>query len=841
MTPFSSKLLAADLSRLQLRIAELLGLSGNEINAGIVSQSIERLQPLQLAASWNETTQRLQVTSGSALFADGSAATLSGDVTDLPWPEDSKLFMVLLIETSSVQVLNKFNRSVELESYPTSYLQLMTLAEYDAADKTHCVLLAVLTNNGAQRDIDQTGLYYKLNRLNSVIKDVAHRAQAGKHVSDANAHGIAIDDVDINGVTLLSQLFQTGYIVPKETEYGIPGKRISFKLDHEISIDPIGRHVKPGHYYAVLQAMPTSKPLVRRATNGYEIGATWIEGTALLDFGETDPGSVIVDFVSVSDLELVTKRTQSAALDFKGAVIGPVVSGGRVVESERMTCDLGKFDGLSLDVAVEVDSAGVLKTSPQVIEVAAINDVKSMTVDATKLDNYSQLAIGVVDSPMCSPIPNPDGAISVVSTNFIGTRRVMYAYSVEGSSQELALFELPWGGAYVALVMSSWTGHVKRNGQVLAEHYWRRYDLSLYVDSRAVRAGDVFTYECDAFDSGRNLSGYVEIVGTAPTPSGIAATASISLLTNELDSNDVITVSFGSATNYVKLVAGVNFNVGSNIEATAASIAHALNTNVLFKRRAVASFANERVSITASRLGTDGNQYALSATSESDNKFDVENFSGGSATYEESKYDVVGLKLKINQPAGKLPDGTKLRVYMTDNIKSDDDAKRYYLMDERNVENGPDHFINVTTAVVDELGTDVWYDADKAFYAKISISGTDVNGAQATETIELDDLSCYEPVFPREERSRFTFTKRAWRKIDRWIALDVKNVGSTKLVFMAGARNKGSTRCKIAAVDHTGAVAAVTDARLLKPSTLNRNPIDQQAALIGGLALRSFT
>jgi hypothetical protein len=236
-----------------------------------------------------------------------------------------------------------------------------------------------------------------------------------------------------------------------------------------------------------------------------------------------------------------------------------------------------------------------------------------------------------------------------------------------------------------------------------------------------------------------------------------------------------------------------------------------------------------------------GNQYTLSATSESDNKFDVENFSGGSATYEESKYDVVGLKLKINQPAGKLPDGTKLRVYMTDNIKSDDDAKRYYLMDERNVENGPDHFINVTTAVVDELGTDVWYDADKAFYAKISISGTDVNGAQATETIELDDLSCYEPVFPREERSRFTFTKRAWRKIDRWIALDVKNVGSSKLVFMAGARNKGSTRCKIAAVDHTGAVAAVTDARLLKPSTLNRNPIDQQAALIGGLALRSFT
>lgn len=841
MTPFSSKLLTADLNRLQLRIAELLGLSGDSVNPGIVSQSIERLQPLQLAVSWNETTQRLQVTSGAALFADGSAATLSGDVTDLPWPDDSKLFMVLLIEVNNVQAMNKFNRPVELETYPTSYLQLMTPAEYDATDKTHCVLLAVLTNTGAQRDIDQTELYYKLNRLNSVIKDVTHRAQAGKHVSDANAHGIAIDDVDINGVTLLLQLFQTGYIVPTETDYGIPGKRVSFKLDHEISIDPIGRYVSPGHYYALLQAMPTSKPLVRRVVTGYEVEATWIEGTALLDFGETDPGSVVVDFVAVSDLELVMKRVQSAALDFKGAVIGPVVSSGRVVESERATCDLGKFDGLSLDVAVEVDSTGALKTSPQIIEVVAINDAKSMTADPTKLDNYSQLAIGVVDSPMSSPIPNPDGSISVISTNFIGTRRVMYSYAVEGSAQELALFELPWGGAYIALVMSSWTGHVKRNGQVLADHYWRRYDLSLYVDSRAVRAGDVFTYECDAFDSGRNLSGYLEIIGTAPTPTGIAATASISLLTNDLDVSDVITVSFGSATNYVKLVPGVNFNVGSNVEATASSIAHALNTNMLFKRRAVASSANERVSITATRLGTDGNQYTLSATSESDNKFDVENFSGGSATYEESKYDVVGLKLKINQPAGKLPDGTKLRVYMTNNIKNDSDAKLYYLMDERNVENGPDHYINVTTAVVDEAGTEAWYDADKAFYAKISISGTDVNGAQATETIELNDLSCYEPTFPRQERSRFAFTKRAWRKIDRWIALDVKNAGSTKLVFMAGARNKGSARCKIASVDHAGDVASVTDARLLKPSTLNRNPIDQQAALIGGLALRSFT
>lgn len=839
MTPFSAKQLDVELQRLQKRIAELLGLSGNAINAGIVSQAIEKLQPLQLAVSWDAEIQRLQVTRGSVLFEDGSAATLSGTVTDLPWPDASLLFVVLLIETKPVTVENKFKRTVELESYPGSYLQLMTKTEYDAADRSHCVLLAVLTNNGAQRDVDQTSLYYEQNRKNAVVRDVAHRASAGKYTSPANPHGIGIDEIDVNGVTLLSQLFQTGYMVPKETEYGIPGKRVSFKLDHEISIDPIGRFVEAGHYYAVLQAMPTSKPHVRNAVTGYEVAA-WIEGTSLIDFGFTDPGAVIVELVQAIDLELVPKRLQSTALEFRGVLEGPVVSGGKVVAPDKSTCDLGKFDGLSLDIAIEVDSAGLLKTSPQVIEVATISDTKSMTADAVTLDSYSQLAIGVVDSQMRSPIPQPDGSISVASAEFIGTRRLIYSISCDGNVEFLNLTSPGWTGALVASVTSEWTGYVKRNSEVLASHYWRRSGSSIYVDSRAVRDGDVFVYVVDAFDSGRNLTGHVEVVGTAPTPNGVAATASISLLTNALDSSDVITVAFGSSTNYVKLAAGINFSVGLTIEATAMSISAALNNNALFKRRAVASYANERVSITAKRLGVEGNQYTLSATSETENKFDVDNFSGGSATYEESKYDVVGLGFKINQPMGTLPPGAKLRVYMTNNVKSDSDAKQYYLLAERSIENGPDHSFNVSTAMVDELATAAWYDVDKAFYAKISVSGVDVNGAQATETIELNDLSCYEPTFPRQQRSRFAFTKRAWKKIERWIALDTKNVGSTKLVFMAGARNKGSVRCKIASVDHAGSELAVFDARLLKPSTLNRNPVDQQATFIGALALRSF-
>lgn len=840
MTPFSAKQLAAELQRLQRQIAELLGLSGNAINAGIVSQAIEQLQPLQLAVSWDEDIQRLQVTSGSVLFEDGSAATLAGTVTDLPWPDAGLLFVTLLIEKQPVSVENKFKRVVELEAYPSSYLQLMTKAEYDAADKSHCVLLAVLTNTGSQRDIDQTGLYYGQNRKNAVVKDVEHRAASGKYTSAANPHGIGIDEIDVNGVTLLSQLFQTGYMVPKETEYGIPGKRVSFKLDHEISIDPIGRFVAAGHYYAVLQAMPTSKPHARNAVTGYEVAVTWIEGTSLIDFGFNDPGAVIVSVIQAADLELVPKRLQSTSLDFRGVVDGPVVSGGKVVAPDKSTCDLGKFDGLSLDIAVEVDNAGLIKTSPQVIEVATISDTKSMTADATSLDSYSQLAIGVVNSPMKSPVPNPDGSIVVTSTSFIGTRRLIYSISCTGNVEFLNLASPGWAGALVAEVTSEWTGYVKRNGQALASHYWRRSGSRVYIDVRAVRDGDMFMYVVDSFDSGRNVTGHIEVIGTAATPSGVAATASISLLTNALDSTDVITVSFGSATNYVKLVAGLNFSVGATVELTAMSICAALNNNVLFKRRAIASYANERVSITARRPGTDGNQYTLSATSETENKFDVDNFSGGSATYEESKYDVVGLGFKINQPIGNLPAGAKLRVYMTGNIKSDSDAKLYYLLDERSLENGPDHHFNVSTALVDELASSAWYNADKAFYAKISVSGIDVNGAQATETIELDDLSCYEPTFPQQQRSRFAFTKRAWKKIDRWIALDTKNVGSTKLVFMAGARNKGSARCKIANVDHAGSELAVFDARLLKPSTLNRNPVDQQATFIGSLALRSF-
>jgi hypothetical protein len=836
---FSEALLSSDLQGLQTAISKLLGLSGNMIISGIISQVSETLEPSQLAVTWDATQERLHITTGTALFPDGSAATLSGDITDLQWPDNDKLFLVLTIESISATTTNKFNRTVELERYPTSYVELMTSVEYDARNVEHSILLAVLTKSDTQRDIDQTALYYSQNRPNAAIADVEHRAAKGKYTNAANAHGISIDDLSVNGVTLLAQLFPTGYVVPSESDYGIPGRRTAYQLDYEISIDPIGRFVAPGRYYAILPAIPTAKPLVQATDTGYEVAADWVDGTTLMDFGFSHPGPVTVTLTHSNDLEIVPKRMFSAVIDFRAVTEGPVIAGGRVVEPEAQSCDLGKFAGLSLDIAVEVDSTGVLKTAPQLIEVASLADTSAMTVDATSLDVYSQIALGVVNSPMKKQIRNPSGSIMILDKNFIGTRRLIYTLASTGD-EAILMLQAHWAGAYYALVQSEWDGIVRRNGQILGSHYWRRHDNFVFIDARAVRDGDVFTYVVDPFESGRNSKGYIEVIGTGAVPSGMAATASIDLLSNALDASDEITVSFGSATNYVSLAAGVDFNVGQTTENTAFSLAVALNNNPLFQRRAIASSVAERVSITVNKLGVEGNTYSLSATSVASNKFDVTNFAGGSATYAESEYDAVNMYFKINQPQGTLPNGTKLRMYMTKSIRNDSDAKQYFLIEERDVMDGPDHYCKISTAIIDNMSTDPGYDEDKAFYVKLQIAGIDATGAQATESIELNDLSCYEPANPEKERSSFAFTSRAWRKLTRWVVLDSKNVGNTRLAIMAGARNRGSARCKIANVEHNGTVSAITDARMLKPSTLNRGPVDQQAGLIGGLALRNF-
>lgn len=839
MKQFSHASLQHAIDALDKSIASLLGLSGDEVGYGIVSLAIESKQPVNLAVSWSEDLQRLSISSGTAVFKNGGAATLDNSINDLPWPDLAKLYVVLAINQVDSTVLNKFKRSVVLEGYPESYVALFTPDEYEVLDQNKVVLIGVLTRSSNQSDIDATAIYTAENRPTATVLDVDHRYKRGKNFNHSNAHGLEIDDLNVNGLTLLTQLFTSGYMVPVESDFAIPGRREAIKIDHAISIDSIGRLVEPGHYYFVLPGIPVAKPLAQSTETGYEIEIAWTQSKPIIDFGLTHPGEVIITWVRVKDLEISTRSFYSSTLEFKSIVDGPVVSDGMIVEAESTDIDLGKFDGVSINMSVEIDKNGVLQSAPRLIDTAVIASKKNMESSAVELEEYSQLSVAVVNSPNKKVFRNPDGSIDVLSTDFIGTRRLTYTVIGAPISEMLVLMPTPWSGSHIASV-TGWHGRVMRDGQALNDRYWRRHGNNIYIEDRAIRPGSVFTYEANEFETNRFKRGFKEAVGTKLPPTGIAATASIELLSNSLSAGDIIYVRFDANSNPVQIEAGVDYAVGMNTSVTASNIVAKLNSNTLFYRRAVASSSGSLIVITARVLGTNGNNYSLSAYSTgSSNKFDVVDFDGG-GSYKENKYDLVGLDFNLYQPQGVLPPGSKIRVYVTNVINDEKAALIYYKLIDLDVAGNPKHRIAVTPALVDSIDESVTYDLNKTFYAKIQIAGTDVNGSQATEIIELDDLNCFEPEDPMIEYSEFKSTGKAWRNITRWTLLDSKNEADTKVVFTANALNRGGSSCKLADIDHRGSVRSVSDNRLLKPSTLTSIPQDQRSALIGGLALKAF-
>ena len=92
----------------------------------------------------------------------------------------------------------------------------------------------------------------------------------------------------------------------------------------------------------------------------------------------------------------------------------------------------------------------------------------------------------------------------------------------------------------------------------------------------------------------------------------------------------------------------------------------------------------------------------------------------------------------------------------------------------------------------------------------------------------------------RRYRSLLKYTTNVWSKLVSWTVTDSKNIGNAKLMVLSSPSARDSGMVNMAHVSYYGKVVSVLDARLLKPSTLNNDSVDQAAALVGGLGLKAF-
>lgn len=832
MISFSPELLQSELDNIRKGIAKLLSLSGDQLVSGIVSNYLETEEPSQLSVTWNSDTNRLIVTPGVAVTPAGNAVTLNNELSDLIWPEERRLYLVIQAGSISEMSQDRFWREQISIITSTASIALIEESAYLVMDKSNLVILAVLTRADIELDVDTTSIYFDDNRPNYTLLDLEHRSEKGSHTTDFNPHGIELGDLEVGNMTLLKQTTATGYVMPIEDDIGIPGRSTTLTFN-DFWFDGIGRHVAPGNYYVQLQYTPTALPKIVDA-DGLMVDFDWIERTPYLQLGTTRPNPITVTWASVHDLDTVTRDNQSDLIDIRGINDGPIVADGISIEPSATTFDCGPYAGLSLDLNLGLDANKKPTFVPPLLDSAILSSKKSMSIDPVALHTRSQFAFALTNSPNRNALPPPNGSIVLSDSSFMGTYRLMFTVSCPAISENLH-FTSSSETAYSASV-TGWHGAIFRDGKPLANRYWNRIGNVVYLDARAYHDHSVYQYQAQASETARFRNRYIEVVGTASIPTGIAAEASLELLTADLDIGDMIRVTFENGNSPVVLFATQNFVVETDINSTLLNIAVALNNNHLFARRCTTSISGSVLSIMSKKLGVDGNAYSLQATSKTGNKFDVSTFTGG-GPYKPNAYDPVGMTFFIDQPPSDLPPGASVNAYITNRIQVDTDATKFFKMTTAQIGLSS---IRITSAMVDSIDHNTVYDLDKKLSLTVQISGLDQNNTSATETIVIDDVDCFEPIEPLKYRSELKCSTNVWSKLTSWMVSDSKNIGSTKLFVLGSPSARDAGIVNVAAVQYYNSTRSVLDNRVLKPSTLNDAPSDQASALIGGLTLRAF-
>ena len=261
--------------------------------------------------------------------------------------------------------------------------------------KQNIVVIAIVhsqsdtTTGQVYLSIDLTRNSYAFNRPWFTIRDVEHRSKVGSGViTDNNPHGVALQDLSTEGLTLYQQLKPRGGILAKDvTYYGYAGKICTEELTLArweadttgTTTTPPGQQPIGGRYFVRLSKLPVRTGSLYYTGKPWKpIPYTWIPGTRILVLGALEnpanyTGTLVIEYFTVDALEINAESpTQGLqTLEVKPPVLNQeiIVSGGLAISAlAQTTLALPSLLGpIKRGYQVVCDDKGALALNPQPI------------------------------------------------------------------------------------------------------------------------------------------------------------------------------------------------------------------------------------------------------------------------------------------------------------------------------------------------------------------------------------------------------------------------------------------------------------------------------------------
>lgn len=261
--------------------------------------------------------------------------------------------------------------------------------------KQNMVVIAIVsaqsdaTTGQMYLSVDLTRNSYTFNRPWFTVYDVEHRSKLGSGVvTDNNIHGIALQDLSTEGLTLYQQLKPRGGILAKDVSYfGYAGKICTEEITvSRWEADTTGQLTTPfglppiiGRYFVRLSKLPVRTGSLYFSGKPWEpVPYTWIEGTRIVVLGALENpaeygDSLILEYFTVDALETNAESpTQGLqTLEVKPPIANQeiIISGGLAVgDLAQTSVSLPSLLGpIKRGYKVVCDDKGALILNPQPI------------------------------------------------------------------------------------------------------------------------------------------------------------------------------------------------------------------------------------------------------------------------------------------------------------------------------------------------------------------------------------------------------------------------------------------------------------------------------------------
>jgi hypothetical protein len=367
----------------------------------------------------------------------------------------------------------------------------------------------------------------------------------------------------------------------------------------------------------------------------------------------------------------------------------PVVSNGIVIEptvsTNRLGFDLGAYRGINIPtMTLSLDGTGTVVSTEQALDTVDISTRQaSQPGFANSLTGACQVKIYLTQTPIPYQLPPLNGTLTVTSTAFYGHVRLFYTYAV----QNITVFSTTSQVSAFSGDLDLSTAQLIDGVNYIPRNQWE-YS---YATNQVIIAGSVYvpgrTYRLirHATETQRNMSGYVDVIGTNAAPAGVSATALISVSDyGRFSQGDSITITIPGQSPVTKTLSGTGagytgFVLGVDITTTLQNIAAAFELDPTFTGAGCTcqlSSVNANTLMFSAPGGSTGNSYTLQVQS-TNTAFQLnQNFTGG-ADHTWIFDDLSGLGFTVNDTP--VPDTTGyFSIWSTGNLDQGADANQYY-------------------------------------------------------------------------------------------------------------------------------------------------------------------